>query len=555
MKKNSMGHVSIRNFLIRPDQGNVPDEEPSTSQQHAITPSLSVEDGRVSSLSSTRSGQHEQEHLAGEKEGDVVQSVMDRGVYGKLCPWAVCVLNHRGMNGYSPVIHAMFSSRRLLGTVFQPRRDALLRGAWQSVEVDALGELIVSGDDTGIVTVSRVDSLLSAAAEATAASRIMRDPCMHGECADDVYVTLDTALGFGVGQSKIAAVQWNPSNQNEIGLLQNKGRSVYVYDINRTQGDPCKVIKLLASGGESLKLFDRRSTQGQPYCAAVGLSDGTVALCDFRAGTQPVSMLRSMTGGAVTCLEGMDHGRLLLGGTHRDALKIWDVRKVSGNALNFGAVTNKHPLLHAIHMPNELGMIPGLIDESGYIPVCSPQSLHPDPDAYTRVAVHMACGWTSVLDVARLGMTHIHAPPVAQEGTYQRESAMTLDDAVNARIISDSGRVALPHEILRVEQSGHEALRRRQAERAKKMHGTWLSGSQFVVPSRSKDALFIIDFGVSSHSGTRIGCMKDDINSQIPSAVKIDVHVEPTCVVTAHHDGRESLLAFGMEGRCAVLQK
>ena len=470
---------------------------------------------------------------------NLVCSVMDWGVYGRVCPWSVCVLNRLRMGTYRPVGRAVFSTRALLsprGIRNVPRRqDMVHRGTWESVDVDGLGELFVAGDDAGAVMVSHVGSLLD-----------MVPSWMDMDMGLDGCVTIDTALGIGL-PSKIAAVQWNPANQNEIGVLQNKGRSVFVFDINRTRGEASQTVKLMASGGESLAYFDQSSTLGQEYCLAVGCSDGTVAVCDCRAGTQPVSVLRSLSGGAVTCIQTMDHGRLVLGGTDRDVVKLWDLRRVSGNALNFGAVTNKHPLLHTTNLMQELSMIPGLIDESGYIPICSPQSLHVDPEMYTRVAVHMLCGWTSVLDVARLGMTHIHAPPVGQHPAEHGHSAMELEHAINARMIGDSGRVVLPHEIMRIETNDSV---RRLADRTGRMRGCWLQGSQFAVPSRSQNAVFIIDFGASSRTETRIGCTGDG-SGTTTSAVSINVPLEPTCVTHARHD---TMLAFGRDGACAVLR-
>ena len=537
--RTRMSQVSITRFLKQQQEQQQQEQEEEQNcqslefQEERFNEEEGLEDTRVQSSSSLSSSS------SSSSRRNMVCSVMDWGVYGRVCPWSVCVLNRLRMGTYRPVGRAGFSTRALLsprGIRNVPRRqDMVHRGTWESVDVDGVGELFVAGDDAGAVVVSHVGSLLD-----------MVPSWIDMGLGEDGCVTIDTALGIGL-PSKIAAVQWNPANQNEIGVLQNKGRSVFVFDINRTRGDPSQTVKLMASGGESLVYFDRSSTLGQEYCLAVGCSDGTVAVCDCRAGTQPVSVLRSLSGGAITCIQTMDHGRLVLGGTDRDVVKIWDLRRVSGNALNFGAVTNKHPLLHTTHLMQELSMIPGLIDESGYIPICSPQSLHVDPEMYTRVAVHMSCGWTSVLDVARLGMTHIHAPPVGQHSPEHRQSAMELEHAINARMIGDSGRVVLPHEIMRLETN--DSVRRR-ADRTGRMSGCWLQGSQFAVPSRSKNAVFIIDFGASSRTETRIGCTGDGSRTTT-SAVSIDVPLEPTCLAHACHD---TMLAFGRDGACTVLR-
>lgn len=539
-----MGQLSLKDFLVSKTAPGYKETDDQPSQSDIVPVVASLGDHEAQGLMDgskhepRSSSDHEpstsQMTMTSDPIRHLARSVVDRSVHGRLCPWSVGALNHQRMKMYRPVLNARFLTRRILatGSSYRPQHQMIHRGTYQSVDVDNVGELFVSGDDAGVVRVSRVDALLGS-----------HDDDRSGHRAVDV----ETDLGIGL-QTKIASVKWNPSNENEIAVLQNKGRQMLVYDINRTQGEPSRVVRLLTSGGEDMKYFDAQSTQGQEYCTAIGCSDGSVALCDARVQSQPVCMLRSMTRDAITCLDIIDHGRLVLGGTVRDDIKVWDLRKVSGNALNFGAVPNKHPLLHTVHLIHELSQVPGLVDESGYIPLCTPQSLHSDPESYHRVAVHMSSGWTSVLDMTRLGMTHLHAPPVVH--MQQEAYSMTLDDAVNARVIGDSGRVALPHEIMQME---NEAIERRVTERRGKRSGCWLHGSQFVAPSRSKDALFIIDFGASSHAGTRIGFSHDE-GLRTPSAVEIDVPLMPTCVVSIAGGKGESLLAFGTQGQCTILQ-
>jgi len=287
---------------------------------------------------------------------------------------------------------------------------------------------------------------------------------------------------------------------------------------------------------------------------AGGCSDGSVMLHDGRM-AKSASMLRSgQLSSPITSLEVVDDGRLVLAGTSRDHIHVWDVRYVSGSAVTLSAVgANKHPLLHTMNIPHEMRKVPELLDQSGYIPPCTPRALYLDPETYHRVAFHLSSGWTGVLDMTRMGMTHLHAPPTTVSGDVVQES-LTLDQAIAARRLGDSGRVALPHEVV---PNGENEARRANALPGGQMitaHaqrvGCWRRGSQFVVPSRSKHAVFVVDFSPSSKCGTRIDNRLSSDDSP-PSAVQISVPHEATCVLA---DGAtDAILAFGTQGHCSLI--
>ncbi|KAI8111004.1 hypothetical protein M9434_004577 [Picochlorum sp. BPE23] len=473
---------------------------------------------------------------------NVIESVLDRGVTGRLCSWSESMLHGTSMGMHSCVGHCGFRGE-VVGLQTGSLHDAMLSGqrrvyphdeSIQCVEMDRIGELCATGDSYGLVMVNYVSSI-------------------HGAVSADGGMC-DTALSLqtSTARRKISSLRWNPMNQDELAVVHQRATRVLVYDINRTTGQPSQTCLLPADvhGGHDMVYFNETSSQGQSYCSAVGCGDGSVLLWDSRKKGSPACSLRGLTrSGATVSLEIVDHGRLVLGGTSgRDQIHVWDLRKVSGSSLTFSAVPNKHPLLHSVSLSQELVRVPGLIDESGYIPPCMPQSLHADPYSYHRLACHMACGWTAVFDMTSMEMTHIHAPPSSAMGCV--DQGLSLEDAAHARRVGDSGRVALPHEVVTHGPEAPERTAGNSRPMSGRQAGCWRNASEFVVPSRAKDALFIIDFSSSIHSGTRI---KDqysmDQMGQPKAAVDVEIPHAASCAVISEPSG--SILAFGAQGRCS----
>ena len=178
-------------------------------------------------------------------------------------------------------------------------------------------------------------------------------------CVGGWWYSCDTALSLqtSTARRKIVSLRWNPINQDELAVVHQRATRILVYDINRTRGQPSHTYTLPTDvhGGHDLVYFNQSSCQGQSYCSAVGCGDGSVLLWDSRKKGSPACSLRGLArSGASVSLDIVDHGRLVLGGTSRDQIHVWDLRKVSGSSLTFSAVPKKHPLLHSVSLSQEL---------------------------------------------------------------------------------------------------------------------------------------------------------------------------------------------------------
>jgi hypothetical protein len=257
-----------------------------------------------------------------------------------------------------------------------------------------------------------------------------------------------------------------------------------------------------------------------------------------------------MSSGGITSLEVLDDERVVLGGNTSGEIKAWDIRMTSGSSLCFSAVPNQHPILSSVNISSELAKVDGLLSQAGYIPPCAVQCLKVDPEAQQRIAFHVASGWTGVYDYSRAELTHLHAPPTvlassnapipsfsSQYGTT--ENGMPPPDDYSSVVTwwdDTEGGGAVSYE-------GGRWLRRRT--------GSWIPGSKFVVPSRTKDSVFVIDFRDVYHTGTRI-CKFSSSESPAKAFSEVSLSHEATCVLsTTHHS--DSIIVLGSQGQCSLV--
>jgi WD40 repeat protein len=305
------------------------------------------------------------------------------------------------------------------------------------------------------------------------------------------------------------------------------------------------------------------ATGSSQYCVAIADDRHGVLLYDSRTtrstssySSKPVCVLKSDSERfwGARCLDIVDHGRMVVAGGGRDLdgyVNMWDLRKVSGNvAVTFSAAPNKHQHLRRLCFKRELARVHGLIDEAHFIPCTYPEFLRPDPGSYHRIGFHMRCGWSAVLDLGRLELTHVHAPPAKHAPSETWMDAMQeMDEAVMSRVVGDAGRVALPHETMHGGLGGTASNTRTRTSSDKDVvAGCWL-GEAFAVPSATMDkTIHIVDFSGPSR-------VEDSDDLDAPSAVQVNVSHDAVGTLRVPSDRGEALLSYGTDGTFNVLQR
>jgi hypothetical protein len=329
--------------------------------------------------------------------------------------------------------------------------------------------------------------------------------------------------------------------------------------------------------------FPRSSSTGSgQYCVAVACDRHGVLLYDARSnrnarGGKPVCVLKGDTPRhtAARCVSIVDDGRIVLAGGGRDLdgyVNMWDLRSVSGNvAVTLSAAPNKHQHLRRVCLRTQLGRIDGLIDQCGLIPSTYPEFFLPDPASYHRVGFNMRCGWSAVLDLGRLELSHVHAPP-ARHGSFGESWMNAMDELMEearmarmARVAGDGGRVALPHETVASGVPDPEWSWGNINARGKRVVGGCWLGESFVVPSAATEGMVqIVDFsGPARADGQYDADGMDEAGSELdaPSTIQVGVSHDAVGVVRVPGDrgafagGAPALLSYGTDGTWNVISR
>jgi len=543
LRKRSVDHNDENEENENENENDMGVQDPMTASFGCPDDDIRGRDGPTNTANTVNTG----------NKRSLVTSILDRAVHARFCPWSTRVLRNKQIAMYE--VASSVSPLRLCGSLG-------IRERVTAAEVDSIGELLVVGCRGGHVLVNDVQSILESVS-----------PPGRG-CGRGGKVEPGLHLRVGDAQEHAAhvpAVRWNPSDQNEIGVLSKcaAGEFLSMYDINRTRGEASRRIGLpgQAKAADFAYFPGASSSTGSGrYCVAVADERHGVLLFDSRTNAttsqhdcKPVCVLKSdsqrHTG--ARCVSIVDGGRVVLAGGGRDLdgyMNMWDLRNVSGNvALTFSAAPNKHQHLRRLCFKAQLGRVHGLIDESRFIPCTYPEFFLPDPASYHRVGVTMRCGWSAVLDLGRLGLSHVHAPPARHAPSEHWMDAMqAMDEAILARLAGDAGRVALPHEVVAAAHGGGVGVTAPASSDKFVRGGCWL-GESFVVPSATMDkTVHVVDF-----SGPFRGGSGDDDEAggfDVPSSVQLGVSHDAAGVVRVPCDGGDALLSWGTDGTWNVLR-
>ncbi|XP_066317534.1 uncharacterized protein [Miscanthus floridulus] len=187
------------------------------------------------------------------------------------------------------------------------------------------------------------------------------------------------------------AVRWNPGNQDEV-LHKGKSKFPTLYsescksltDITFTSDDKSRIF---ASGLDgAVYMWDRRSSK--THCLELMAS--------------PVSQFNTVK---LTV-----DNRAAFGATKNGTIHVWDLR--GGRASAAFQSHNEVQQLLSVKLSTLLGKIASLKEQSNI--VSSPiLSIDFNPSCSYQLAFHLDDGWSGVLNVYNLNVTHLHCPPPA----------------------------------------------------------------------------------------------------------------------------------------------
>ncbi|KAF8693627.1 hypothetical protein HU200_039037 [Digitaria exilis] len=217
------------------------------------------------------------------------------------------------------------------------------------------------------------------------------------------------------------AVRWNPGNQDEIACTSSQSDKVLLFDIGYVSSAPTEVLQKGKSKFPALYSGSRKSLSDIAFTSddksrifASGL-DGAVYMWDRRSSkTHCLELMSSPESQFNTVKLGVDN-RTMFGATKNGTIHIWDLR--GGRASAAFQSHNEVQQLASVKVSTLLDKIASLKEQTNI--VSSPiLSIDFNPSCSYQLGFHLDDGWSGVLNVTNLSVTHLHCPPPAWlEGT------------------------------------------------------------------------------------------------------------------------------------------
>ncbi|CAN4119837.1 unnamed protein product [Withania somnifera] len=221
-------------------------------------------------------------------------------------------------------------------------------------------------------------------------------------------------LHISTGQ-QLDVVRWNVSNQDEVACTSMKSSEVCIFDIGYVSSEPVEVLR------------KRHSISVHGYSVHKGFSDvafcsnddsrllasdvsGVINIWDRRASDLPCLELATNSSSPLNSIKLNADDQVIFGASKQGTIYMWDIRGGrSSAAFQNNRVVSYSPMT-AVKLAYELERISSLKAQSNIISK-EIHSIDINPSCQYQAAFHLDDGWSGVLDVHSLKVTHIHCPP------------------------------------------------------------------------------------------------------------------------------------------------
>ncbi|KAM0896630.1 hypothetical protein ACQ4PT_023067 [Festuca glaucescens] len=215
-------------------------------------------------------------------------------------------------------------------------------------------------------------------------------------------------------QLPLCAVRWNPGNQDEIVCSSSQSDKVSLFDIGYVTSVPTEILqkgktKFHALCSESRKgLTDLAFTSDDKSRLFASGLDGAVYMWDRRLSKTHCIELTALPESQFTSVKLNMDNRTVFGATRNGTIHAWDTR--GGRASAAFQSHNEVQPLSSVKISTLLGKIASLKEQSNIV---SSEILSIDfnPSCSYQLAFHLDDGWSGVLNVNTLSVSHLHCPP------------------------------------------------------------------------------------------------------------------------------------------------
>ncbi|KAK4358970.1 hypothetical protein RND71_021199 [Anisodus tanguticus] len=227
---------------------------------------------------------------------------------------------------------------------------------------------------------------------------------------DETKQLLHTSTG-----QQFDVVRWNVSNQDEVACTSMKSSELFIYDIGYVSEQPVDVLR------------KRPTISVHGYNAHKGFSDiafcshdasrllasdvsGVINIWDRRASGLPCLELPTNSSSPLNSIKLNADDQVIYGASKQGTIYMWDIRGGrSSAAFQNNRAVNYTPITE-VKLASELERIASLKAQSNIVSK-EIHSIDINPSCQYQLAFHLDDGWSGVLDVHSLKVTHIHCPP------------------------------------------------------------------------------------------------------------------------------------------------
>ncbi|XP_051120372.1 uncharacterized protein LOC127244092 [Andrographis paniculata] len=273
--------------------------------------------------------------------------------------------------------------------------SAVNRQGVSSLEFDSKGVYLASVTKSGCLTVHDFDNIQ--------ASRLVED-----ETKQVMHLATHQQLDV---------VRWNLANQDEIACTSMKSSEVHIFDIGYISHEPIEILRkrpsITVHGFNVQKGFSDIAFSSENNSRLFASdSSGTINIWDRRLSDLPCLQLKTNSSGSLNSIRLTADNEIIYGANKQGTIYMWDLR---GGRSHTTFTNHKEEYLFpliTVKLAHELEKISHLKAQSNIVPK-EIHSIDFDPSCPYQLAFHLDDGWSGVLDINKLQVTHIHCPPPA----------------------------------------------------------------------------------------------------------------------------------------------
>ncbi|KAA8549555.1 hypothetical protein F0562_001427 [Nyssa sinensis] len=269
-----------------------------------------------------------------------------------------------------------------------------------ALEFDTKGIYLVSATKLGCLTVHDYETLFCQ----------VNSKCPVGLKEDEKKHVLHISAC-----QQLDVVRWNLANQDEVACTSMKSSEVCIFDIGYISSEPVEVLRkrptITVHGHDVHKgLSDIAFASNDDSRLFASDACGVINVWDRRMSDLPCLELTTNSNSTLNSIRLTAENQIIFGASKNGIIYMWDLRGGrSSSAFQSHKEVNFSPLT-SVKLASMLEKIGSLKAQSNIVSK-EIHSIDINPSCPYQLAFHLDDGWSGVLDIHNLQVSHIHCPP------------------------------------------------------------------------------------------------------------------------------------------------